>query len=110
MKDVRTPCINPRCNRTGPADKFPGEMICGKCFRALPLAMRTEFRLAWREYRKWNKRYLRTSDEIKKARMSPIVGRWAFRIDSSWINIRSTFISPEKPEGLDPVLEELGLI
>lgn len=109
VKEGRTPCINPRCRRTADATKFPDEMICGTCFRALPLPLRAEFRLAWREYRKWNKRYFRTSDEIKKARIGDIVGRWAFRIDSAWINIRNEVIKPEKPAGIDAFLKEAGL-
>jgi len=37
-KPGRIPCINQRCKRTAPADKYrPGtEIICGKCFKALP--------------------------------------------------------------------------
>ena len=106
----RIPCLNPRCKRTAAQDKFPGsdEIICGKCFRALPSELRNEHRRNWREYRKWERRILRTSDPLKSLRMRDILNRWAAMIDGNWDVIRRTVVTPEKPAGLDAFLEEVG--
>ncbi|MBN7758959.1 hypothetical protein JYP46_19195 [Nitratireductor aquimarinus] len=106
----RTPCINPRCRRTGPADEFPGEMICGKCFRSLPEGVRREHRRLWREIRKWERRITRTSDEMKIVKMHNIVTRLSWQLSRHWDReIKTLFLAPEKPEGLDAFLEEMGL-
>jgi hypothetical protein len=105
----RIPCINPRCRRTAPADKHGGEIICGKCFRTLPEAMRQEHRRYWREIRKWDRRITRTSDEIKILRMREISARMAWRLGMHWDReIKGFFLAPEKPAGLDAFLEEVG--
>lgn len=84
-------------------------MICGKCWRTLPEEIRKENRLHWREYRKWERRISRTSDEIKIARMRNILGHHGRRIAANWQRIRDVVIAPEKPEGLDAFIEEIGL-
>ena len=110
MREGRTPCINPRCNRTGSVDEFPGEMICGKCFRTLPEAVRSEHRRYWREIRKWERRMMRTSDELKIARMRDIRNRLEWRLGLHWDReIKARYLAPEKPAGLDAFLEEVGL-
>lgn len=110
MTDQRTPCINPRCRRTFKADDGGGEVVCGKCFRTLPAEIRNEHRRCWREYRKWDRRIKRTSDEIKIQRMRDIRDRFGFLIDRHWEReIKPFFLSPEKPEGIDAFLEEIGL-
>lgn len=106
----RTPCINPRCKRTGPEDKFPGEMICGKCFRMLPEAVRQGHRGYWREIRKWEKRIARTGDELKITKMHSIRNRLVWRLVLHWDReIKPRMLAPEMPEGLDAFLEEVGL-
>lgn len=105
----RIPCINPCCKRTASADKFSGEIICGKCFRKLPKHLQQEHRFRWKEYRKWDRRIARTADPLKIPKMRDIRGMWAARIDANWADIKATFVNPEKPEGLDAFLEELGL-
>lgn len=110
MTGARTPCLNPRCKRTAPADEFPGEMICGKCFRTLPEAVRQEHRSFWREIRKWERRITRTNDELKNAKMQSIRDRLSWRLEAHWRReIKPRFLAPEKPEGLDAFLEEVGL-
>lgn len=107
----RIPCINPRCRRTAAQDKFPDcdEIICGTCFRSLPADLRNENRRCWREYRKWDRRIMRTSDPLKAHRMHDIRNRWAALINRNWDRIRSHIKSPEKPEGLDSFLDSAGL-
>lgn len=110
MKPGRTPCINPRCQRTGPAEKFTGEMICGKCFSALPAKIRAEHRAFWRALRKWDRRIARTVDAIKLERMRAIRQRIAFRLNQHWdTEIKALLLAPEKPAGLESFMEELGL-
>lgn len=105
----RIPCINPRCKRTAPADKYDGEIICGKCFKALPAELRNEHRSIWREIRKWQRRITKTADEMKLVRMRNILSKWCHRLDANWTAIKASVSNPEKPEGIDAFLEEMGL-
>lgn len=108
--NARTPCINPKCRCTGKAEDFPGEMICGKCFRALPQQVRNDHRFYWREIRKWQRRIVKTQDEMKLVKMRNMVYMWQCRLSSHWDEyIKAPLLAPEKPEGLDVFLEELGL-
>ena len=110
-KPGRIPCINPRCKRTAPEDKYgPGtEIICGKCFRKLPEALRREHRRCWREIRKWEKRITKTSDELKRHQMGTILQLWENRLDGNWKEIRDWIVAPPKPQGLDNFLDEMGM-
>jgi hypothetical protein len=107
----RIPCINPQCRRTAPSDKYAGstEIVCYKCFRALPADIRNEHRRIWREIRKWERRILRTSDEIKIGRMHSILGRLGLQLDRNWRQVREGVMSPQRPEGLDNFMQEIGL-
>lgn len=108
MTEPRTPCINPRCRRTFKDEGC--EMICGKCFRTLPEVVRSEHRWLWREIRKWDRRITRTGDELRIARMRDIRYRLSAGLNSHWdAVIKPFFVTPEKPEGLDAFLEEVGL-
>lgn len=111
MPAGRIPCINPRCRRTADASKYEGdpEIICGKCFRALPEAPRKRHQDCWRELRKWERRITRTSDELKLTRMRAIRDMWSEKIHENWELIRNMVANPEKPEGLDGFLKEVGL-
>ena len=105
----RTPCINPRCRRTFKRE-HDGEMICGKCFRMLPEAVRKEHRGYWREIRKWDRRIARTSDELKIPRMRAIRRQVSFNLSEHWdAHIKAPLLAPDKPAGLDTFLEEVGL-
>lgn len=108
----RIPCLNPRCRRTFPRkpdDDDDAEVICGKCFKALPEAPRKRHRDCWREYRAWDRRITRTSDELKIQRMRAIREMWGTKINENWEIIRAAVMNPEKPEGLDGFLKEAGL-
>lgn len=110
MTDARTPCINPRCRRTFKSDDCGSEVVCGKCFRTLPAAVRAAHRGYWREYRKWDRRIKRTGDMLKAQRMHDIRDRFGALISRHWDHaIKPYFLAPEKPEGLDAFLEEVGL-
>lgn len=109
MPEARTPCINPRCRRTFKCDGS-SETVCGKCFRTLPAETRNEHRRYWREIRKWDRRILRTADELKIFRMRAIRERISDRLNAHWdTDIKPHFLAPMKPAGLDAFLEEVGL-
>ncbi|MBB3705782.1 hypothetical protein [Aminobacter aminovorans] len=106
----RIPCINPRCRRTAADDGESGEIICGKCFRTLPAATRQEHRRLWRELRKWERRITRSGDDLKANRMRRVRDRLSDQLNMHWDTcIKTQFLAPEKPAGLDAFLEEVGL-
>lgn len=104
----RIPCINPRCRRTAPYEPNT-EIICGKCFRALPDDLKREHRRCWREKRKFERRITRTSDELKIQRLRAIADVWSRKINENWEKIRAAVEQPDKPDGLQSFLEENGL-
>lgn len=113
MNPDRIPCINPSCRRTAPADRYDRgtEIICGKCYRALPADDRAFLRRCWSEIRKWERRIARTADEIKRQRMKTIRNKWGWRLNYHWDTvIKAGFLNPSKPDGLDAFLEENGLV
>lgn len=106
----RSPCINPSCRRTFKADDCGSEVVCGKCFRTLPQAVRNEHRGYWREIRTWDRRIARSGDELKIARMRAVRDTLSMRLGMHWDSyIKPFFLTPEKPEGIDTFLEEMGL-
>lgn len=105
----RVGCINPRCRRAFKPGEG-GEIICGKCFRMLPEAVRKEHRGYWRAIRKWDRRIARTADELKIVRMRAIRDRISFNLGTHWdAHIKAPLLAPDKPAGLDTFLEEVGL-
>lgn len=109
MKPGRIACINAKCKRTADAAKFPDEMICAKCFRALPVELRTEHRFRWRQYNLYSKRALRTADVLKCRRLLDIADMWGHKIVANWLAIKAHVLAPEKPEGLDNFLDDMGM-
>lgn len=107
----RIRCINLNCRRTAPATKYePGaEIICGKCFKALPIDLQADHRKIWRDIRKWQRRITRTSDEIKIGRLNDLIGKLSFRLDMNWIHIKAAVNAADKPQGIEAFLKENGL-
>jgi hypothetical protein len=112
-KPGRTPCINPSCRRTADAAKYePGEeIICGKCFRALPATLRRRYRTTQRRERRVldaiNRRIARgtaTAARVDRLHRTFEAARWRI-----WQDIRAAVIRPEKPDGLTGFLDEIGL-
>ncbi len=101
----RVGCVNPICGRTEAQEKFPGctSIICDACFKQVP-DLRREFRELWASYRKVE-RAARRRGEAKTSRALWIIGR---RIDANWRAIEAAFTAPEKPEGLEQFLKEVG--
>jgi hypothetical protein len=105
----RIGCINPSCRRTSKADGS-SEMICGKCFRALPTEMRRRDRQCRRRLKSLERkieRLLAKSEDISRLdRMHDAALRLFYR---SWERMRAYYTAPDKPAGLDTFLEEVGL-
>jgi hypothetical protein len=53
VKPGRIPCLNPRCQRTAPIEKYPRgtEIVCGKCWKLLPKTLRGNYKIL-RGYRR----------------------------------------------------------
>lgn len=114
IKPGRIPCLNPRCGRTADARKYPDctEIVCGKCWRGLPQALRNEYRMLTRR----EKRILRRI-AYRDTMGRPVPRRIVLRLQEQfrrrqndlWDRIRRRFLAPDRPEGLDAFLEEIGL-
>lgn len=110
----RIPCINPRCRRTAPAEKYePGEeIICRTCFKLLPAAVAARYRALHKRER----RLLRlvekaiTRGKIGEPRVLRLQGTIQGLRLKNWQAMRAYFQEPgDKPVGLDAFLEEMGL-
>lgn len=112
MTGDRIPCINPKCRRTAPADKVePGtEIVCGKCWRTLPKHVARRYR-ALARLSKRIERLVRKEPALtaRVVRLAGLARRVEKLQAKNWAAIRACFIAPEKPEGLDAFLEEMGL-
>ncbi len=107
----RIPCINRRCRRTGNPDKMPDtkEIICGKCWKMLPKARRDRHKQLWRRERKLN----RLAEKHAGTRKIIKIGRMQRRNREAFLReydaVFRFFNAPERPEGLESFLEEVGL-
>ena len=97
-KPGRIPCINPRCNRTADATKYPNTtaIICQKCWKLLPSEMRQKEKRTKSIIRKLERRG-RNASAIR-------MRNWQV-----WDDIWDYFNKPKEPEGLDNFLKEIGL-
>lgn len=58
----------------------------------------------------WRRRIAKTTDEIKLVRMRNLLNMWEHRLGDHWYEeIKARVTSPEKPQGLDGFLHELGI-
>lgn len=105
----RIPCLNPNCRRTAAQDKYPGStnIICGKCWRAMPDRMRRR----WKQLKaRWKKieRVMR-----KRSTPGPVWNRIVDRFNAAWVRLESDivryFTSPEQPIGIEDFLKENGI-
>lgn len=107
----RIPCINPRCRRTAPADKYNGEVVCRKCFRSLPRDLQQRYR----KVNHHNRRMCRLiSRRVAKGTIAPdcvlrLEVHMARRSELVWAEIKRHLIAPSSPVGLDNFLQEVGL-
>lgn len=114
MKEDRIPCINPRCRRTAPAEKYAPdtEIICGKCFRALPKPLQRRYR----SFHRREKRVLRAIERrtargtITPEAIDRVHDAFARNGHAIWLDMRRAVFMPDRPAGIDGFLEEVGLV
>lgn len=111
-KPGRIPCCNPSCRRTAAReDDAETEIICAKCWRALPVRLRARYKQLTRR-EKWLLRHAQRrfdSGDIGYSRVTEIARLIETSRAQNWKAIRDHFQRPEKPAGLDGFLQEVGL-
>jgi hypothetical protein len=110
----RIPCLNPRCRRTAPREKYgrwAEEIICGKCWRALPPAMRDRNRQLERRDRRLKRMVSRrlAAGTLERAAAAEIGNELTQALDENWSAIRKYYLEPKVPVGLEGFLAEIGL-
>lgn len=101
----RIPCLVLGCRRTAAASKYPPgtEIICGKCWRQVPKAIRNRIRDLRRTRRTLRRRWAKKGVHAPNTRcLDSLIGR-------EWDKVKECFAAPDKPAGLDAFLEEAGL-
>lgn len=112
MTGDRVPCLNPRCRRTAPREKYPDQdIVCAKCWKLLPQAVRDRYRLLRRRERRLLRRIERLAArrEISAARVERLRDAMWRGHERNWGEIRRYFLAPAMPVGLDAFLAETGL-
>ena len=109
----RIPCINPNCRRTAAKAKYRDgtEIVCGKCWRTLPTRLRDDYKALRRKLRKMERHVMKRQAEhsIQPERAAWLLDLAAARCDGNWREIRSFFLKPKAPAGLESFLDEVGL-
>lgn len=107
----RIACVNPACRRTA-ADAGDGAaIICGKCWKLLPPAVRNRYL----QLKRRERRLLKLIDKrarhgaIDRASIGAIEHRITLQMAENWQLMRDCFHRPDKPVGLDGFLKEMGL-
>ena len=109
----RIPCINPRCRRTAPADKYGDdeEIICRTCFGSLPIELRRRHRKVASDNRRMlkliNRRISRGT--LPRHVFDRLRRNMEQRFETVWSDIRRRFVAPAVPIGLEGFLQEVGL-
>lgn len=107
----RISCLNPNCRRTCADDGETTKMICGKCWRLLPPALREERN----RFNARNRRLLRLAKKrlaagtVSVETIEAIAERQVWQQETIWRRIEACFKAPETPVGLDSFLHEVGL-
>lgn len=115
-KGDRNPCLNPRCGRTfkrEPGESEGCEVVCGKCWKTVPLHLRQRYKALRRRYRRIER--LLRKKRAPVGMRQPEKQAWLVRrmldrqIDGNWSLIRASILAAEQPQGLEQFLEENGL-
>lgn len=113
MTGDRICCVNPRCARTAPSDKHGDstDIICRRCFKRLPKVMADRFRTLKRRdsrlCRLIDKRF--AAGTMPQYRINMLGGLIDGEVQKNWAAITAYFRDPEKPEGLENFLADIGL-
>ena len=120
MTEARTPCLNPRCRRTFKQEHEGETVVCGKCWKLLPTTVRQRHKQLRRRMRLIDRLASKGAGHRRRGRKfgRPNVGvpqaytmnaQFERLWDRHWTRIRIFFHAPDKPEGLETFLEEIGL-
>lgn len=116
----RTPCLNPRCRRTF-KQEYEGEtVVCRKCWMLLPSSWRARDKQMRKRMRLINRMSEKGVQYRRRGRKHGAPGKGdpqAYTMGAKfdrlwqahWDRIRTYFLAPEKPEGLDAFMEEMNL-
>ncbi|TJW14338.1 MAG: hypothetical protein E5W82_10185 [Mesorhizobium sp.] len=113
MTGDRICCVNPRCGRTAPKDKYgeSADIICRRCWKQLPKEISDRFsalnRRDKRLSRLVDKRY--SAGTLPRYRIEMLGEMVDGQVRKNWNAIRAYFRDPEKPEGLENFLADIGL-
>lgn len=101
----RLACVNPRCWRTFSKEKNEGysEIVCGTCYKSVP-----EIRRERRELQALRRKTERGRRSRGDEKTDEALRRIDWRLHMSWTRMVGFFTAPEKPEGLETFLEEMG--
>lgn len=105
----RTPCLNPRCGRTCKQEHPGEEMVCGKCWKTLPVSLTRRYKALKARDRRIDRlaRRKRTGIYNTPYQLSIMAQQHDRLWCANWNRIRAFFQTPDKPEGLDTFLEEM---
>ncbi|AMX93755.1 MULTISPECIES: hypothetical protein [Mesorhizobium] len=113
MTGDRICCVNPRCGRTAPRDKCgdSADIICRRCWKQLPKQITDRFKALRRRdnslSRLIDRRFAAgTMPQYRINMLGEMIDAQAKR---NWEAIRAYFRDPEKPEGLENFLADIGL-
>lgn len=104
MTEKRTNCFNPPCRRTFKYQEGDEtrEVVCGKCWKLLPQALR-------QEYKHLKARRLKITRRLRKKGVENVeLPHLRARQEANWRAIHDFYAAPQKPAGLDTFLEEIG--
>ncbi|MDQ0135724.1 hypothetical protein J2T08_003645 [Neorhizobium galegae] len=112
--NARIPCLNPNCRRTAAQEKYPNSsnIICGKCWKAMP----AEFRRRWKTLKSRDRRLGRIHNKTayRRQEREEQWGRIATRFDRAWealdLSIIHYFTASEAPIGIEDFLKENGIV
>ena len=103
MTEARITCCVPGCQRSFKGDGKHREVMCGKCFRMAPPALRQDWKLKRRAYFGQRRRRPENRDELELRRL-------IFELDNLWELIKAEAAAGKnRPDGLDGFLEEMGM-
>lgn len=115
MSDAdRIPCIRPGCRRTAPQEKYPepgAEIVCGKCWKQLPPAVKARYRALRRRERRLLRLIGRrvAAGTINLATVDRLREQTERQQAENWREIRAFFVSPPAPIGIHVFMDEAGL-
>lgn len=110
-KPGRIPCLNPRCNRTAPAEKHAegAEIVCQKCWKLTPKELRDRY-ASLKKRQKSVERLLKKRPETDQKDLH-FRAIWR-QMDINWGLIRAYWCASDAekpPEGLENFLESAGI-